>query len=848
MNLLKSACLVAALMAADSLWLCAQTVVEPAPSRYFISPSGNDQWTGKLVGPNPTRTDGPFATIGRALEEMRKQPLKCTTYVRGAIYHLSQPIEVKPEDSGHTLMAYPGEKPVISGALAVKGWNRATNDIWVVKIPEVQTKRLFFGQFWLDTELQTRARYPNIDPANPYTAGWNFVASEGPGAGAFGAVISRIHNAGDWVEWSVDAPVAGTYRLALLYAAQNAQSGFNNMGGRCSLQVGSEQPVIGQNLPDTQGAYRWSVVATVNLAQGPQIIRWNNLQGGYINLDALALSDDPAWNAAMSATGSALARPAGGRQLVVVQAEALTGANAKDMVRPNLAPTATRGRFHFRPGELKEYPKSPEAEIHMFPGTGLANTIMQLRGIDPDKRIVTLQPNSSSAMDILPGNRYFIANAFEELDSPGEWYLDRASGNLYFWPPRPTFQDQIAFVPVLDRLIEIKGDPARSKWVDGFSIRGFEFRHTTYARAGQILAPNDAAIWLSGARGCVLESNRFVNLGGHAVRLENKSTGNEIVGNEMTNLGQGGVIFHGAAATQATSNLVAGNWIHHVGEVYKHVAGVFVSTGSGNRIAHNLIEHLPRYAVSLRSYDAANYSHTNIVEYNDIQFTNLETVDSGAVETLGRHRKDTGNVIQYNRIRDTGGLGTDAEGKFRGPYFTWGIQLDDFSSGTVVKGNVVLRSVLGGVAVLGGKNNVIENNVFVDGAEHQVFYQVVDGSSVSNRFNRNIVAFSDGKANLIQHSGTWVNAMLGQADRNLYWHAQGANIFASAKTTPRGALKNWQASGFDRGSMIADPMFMNPAQDIYQPANASPAKQLGFESLPLEKIGLQGFERSWKKK
>jgi len=849
MKLLKLVCSTIVSLVAGTLLLAAQSMVEPAPGRYFLSPTGNDQWTGKLVGPNPTRTDGPFATIGRALEEMRKQPLKCTTYVRGGIYPLAQPVEIKPEDSGHTLTAYPGEKPVLSGAMQIRGWSKSpTNDVWMVRIPEVQTKRLFFGQFWLDTELQIRARYPNFVPADPYTGGWNYTASEGPGAGAFGSFISRINNAGDWVEWSVDVPVAGTYRVALLYAAQNAQTGFNSMAGRCSIQAGSEQPAMLQNLPDTQGAYRWTIVANLNLAQGPQVIRWHNLQGGFINLDAIALSDDPAWNAALSATGSALARPAAGRQLLVIQAESLIGANAKDMVRPTLTVTGARGRFQFKAGDLKLYPKSPEAEIHMFPGAGQASAIMQVRGIDPEKRIVALQPNSNSAMEIMPGNRYFIANAWEELDSPGEWFLDRLTGTLSFWPPRAGFQDQTAFVPVLDHLLEFKGDPARNKWVDGFTIKGFEFRHTTYSRLVQVTAPNDAAVWLAGARNCVLESNRFVNLGGYAVRLENKSTGNEIVGNEMTNLGQGGVLFHGAAATQSTSNLVAGNWIHHVGEVYKYVAGVSVASGSGNRIAHNLFEHLPRTAVSVLSSDAANYSHNNVVEYNDIQFTNLETVDSSAIETTGRHRKDTGNVIQYNRIRDTGGLGTDTEGKFRTPYRTWGIQLDEYTSGTVVKGNVVLRSVLGGVGVMGGKNNLIENNVFVDGTEHQVFYQAVDTSSVSNRFNRNIVAFKEGPATLFQHAGNWANSMLSQSDRNLFWHAQGANYFTGNRITPRGALKLWQASGFDKNSMLADPMFTNPAQDIYQPANASPARQLGFESLPFEKIGLQGIERSWKKK
>jgi hypothetical protein len=848
MNVLKLAMvLIAGLV--TTAHLSAQTVLEPASGRYFISLAGNDQWSGKLVGPNSTRTDGPFATVGKALEEMRKQPLKCTTYIRGGVYHLAQPLEIKPEDSGHKLEAYPGEKPVISGGLPVRGWTQVpnNNNLWVAKVPEVPAKRLFAGQFWLDTELQTRARYPNFDPANPHTAGWNFVVSEGPGVGAFGAVISRIHNAGDWVEWTVNAPAEGAYKVAFYYSAQNSQAGFNNMGGRTSVQVGSQQPVSVQNLPEIAGglnAYQWRVVATVQLAQGQQTLRWTNLQGGFMNLDAIALSDDPAWNP----VGSLLNRPVPGKQLVVIQAESFSATNAKDMVKPGLGVASSKGRFQYRVGDLKDYPKSPEAEIHIFPGPGWLNTIMQVRSIDQEKRIVTLQPTVSAAFDILPGNRYFVANVFEELDSPGEWYLDRASGNLYFWPPKPGFQEKGAYLPVLDHLIEFKGDPLRNKWVEEFTIKGMEFRHTTYSRTVQPAAANDAAIWLNGTRKCVLEGNRFVNLGGHAVRIENKSIGNEIVGNELGGLGEGGVIFTGSNATQGTGNVIAGNWIHHIGEVYKHVAGVTVNTGGGNRIANNLFEYLPRAAVSLKAPDANNYSNTNLIELNEVQFVNLETTESGAIETQGRHRKDTGNVIQYNRIRDTGGLTADTEGKLRAPYGTWGIRLDDYSSGTVVKGNVVVHSARGSIGVIGGKNNLIENNILVDGGDYQVGYVIGDANTVSNRFIRNIVLLKDPLAALFHGGGTWANTVLSQSDRNLFWHNQGAVYFTGAKITPKGNLKAWQAAGFDQNSMQADPMFMNATQDNFQPANASPAKQLGFEEIPFTKIGLAGFERAWKKK
>jgi hypothetical protein len=143
----------------------------------------------------------------------------------------------------------------------------------------------------------------------------------------------------------------------------------------------------------------------------------------------------------------------------------------------------------------------------------------------------------------------------------------------------------------------------------------------------------------------VIEGNRFRHIGGYAARLENLSTRNEFVGNEVGWAGQGGVGLTGTVETQPNGNLVAGNWMHHLGQVYKHVAGVYCNTASGTRIAHNRFEYLPRYAISFKGMTSTNYSHNNIAEYNDICVTNLETNDTGAIECLGREQMDTGNVI-----------------------------------------------------------------------------------------------------------------------------------------------------------------------------------------------------------
>jgi regulation of enolase protein 1 (concanavalin A-like superfamily) len=147
-----------------------------AKGDFFVSPKGNDNWSGTLSEPNQTGSDGPFATIERARRAVRE--LKSRVYlpkgkaidaryvgtsypywkgkdivvfIRQGFYTLSEPLVFSPEDGGErvetnlpsgafewhhlrdnyvTYSAYPGEKPVISGALPVTGWKKI-NNVWV---------------------------------------------------------------------------------------------------------------------------------------------------------------------------------------------------------------------------------------------------------------------------------------------------------------------------------------------------------------------------------------------------------------------------------------------------------------------------------------------------------------------------------------------------------------------------------------------------------------------------------------------------------------------------------------------------------------------------------------------
>lgn len=438
------------------------------------------------------------------------------------------------------------------------------------------------------------------------------------------------------------------------------------------------------------------------------------------------------------------------------------------------------------------------------------------------------------------------------MDEPGEWWRDEVTGEVFLWPKRADFAESPVVAPVLDRIFDIRGDAANDKWVENITIKGLEFRDTAYSRSIGVYNPNDAVIWLSGARHCVIENNRFVGVGGYATHLQNGSTKIEFVGNEVAFNGEGGVYLSGEGGNMPRDNLIEGNWIHDGGQVYKHVAGVLCDSSSGNRISHNRIERMPRYGISMKGLSANHYSHENVVEFNDLQMTNLETNDTGAIECLGRGKSNSGNVIQYNRITDVIGLKTTSDGKILTPYMTWGIYLDDYTSGVTVRGNLVARHQWGAISIHGGRDNVVDNNIFVDGGVSQIRYDPIDDFCVNNQFTRNIIMYRAPDAVLMNQMSHPPTQVIRSSDNNIFWHATGAEFFKTRETsavdplTSLGTFDQWRAAGFDQNSMIADPLFADAEKDDFRLLPASPAFQLGFHELPWDKMGLAGSARSFR--
>jgi len=138
----------------------------------YVSPQGNDQWSGRLARPNRERTDGPVASLRGARDAIRilKSMGTITKPVRVIVmdgtYNLTEPFILIPQDSGTEecpiiYEAATGARPVFSGGRVITGFKRGENGIWQTRIPEVAAGKWYFEQLFVNGRRAVRARTPN---------------------------------------------------------------------------------------------------------------------------------------------------------------------------------------------------------------------------------------------------------------------------------------------------------------------------------------------------------------------------------------------------------------------------------------------------------------------------------------------------------------------------------------------------------------------------------------------------------------------------------------------------------------------------------------------------------------
>ncbi len=487
-------------------------------------------------------------------------------------------------------------------------------------------------------------------------------------------------------------------------------------------------------------------------------------------------------------------------------------------------------KLKFAPGDIRRE-WADQGDVEVIALLAWADIRMQIRSVDEAGQVATLSG------DPRPSNkeknaRYFIENTPDALDAPGEWYLDRESGVLTYWAlPGQDLTASEVVAPRLEELMRFQGDLSGERPVAHVVLRGVTFSHTDWTLGENGYADTQAAIATPGdIRGegmedCVIEDCVFSHLAGYAIELGRGCKRVRIVGNEMLDLGAGGVRLGEPAIRESAfeanhGHVVSDNHMHAMGRVYPPAVGVFVLQSGGNRITHNHIHDLFYTAISV----GWNWGYRetpcreNVVEFNHLHHIGQGKLsDMGAVYTLGIQK---GTVIRNNIIHDVDAF----------TYGGWGLYPDEGSTDILWENNVVYRTKSAGFHQHYGRDNLVRNNIFAFGREFQVMRTRAEAHR-SFVFTNNIVYFNSGK--LLGSNWSNDNYLI---DGNLYFDAR-PGATPESMDFAGVSLEQWRQRGHDLHSVVADPLFEAPEKGDFRLRSISPALQMGFQSIDLSTVG-----------
>jgi len=393
---------------------------------------------------------------------------------------------------------------------------------------------------------------------------------------------------------------------------------------------------------------------------------------------------------------------------------------------PGQPPGAPEGHkwnrtIYQKPQDLRKWAHPEDVQLNIFALLGWWNFVEPVASVDAATHLLTLQKDCSYEM--YPYNRYFVENALEELDSPGEWYYDKRTDILYFWPPYP-LKENGTRIPVLESFFHVNSG-ARNITISGITLTGC----------------NGTAITFEGAEDCSVRGCTITQVGtflGYGIRVFGGKNV-RISHNEISYTGNSGIFMGGGDRKTLTGpgHIAEDNHIHHMGVYNKNAYGVDLN-GVNLTVAHNHIHDGPRFGVGM-------FGNNIVVEYNHLHHLCMETRDGGAIYTGGRDwTGGRGDKWRYNLVHDVMGCGSD-KGGIKHPCDTFGLYPDDNSGGIDIIGNIVYRISESPLLLHCARDCVVENNIFALGGGSQFVMAgwLKDQSSWKDGFQAMVKGYED---------------------------------------------------------------------------------------------------------
>jgi hypothetical protein len=441
----------------------------------------------------------------------------------------------------------------------------------------------------------------------------------------------------------------------------------------------------------------------------------------------------------------------------------------------------------------------------------------------------------------------FVENVFEELDTVNEWYYDKKTKTLYYYPPAGlNIATAKIETPQIAHLFEFKG--SEKEPVANVIIEGLTFTQTlrTFMQNKEPLLRSDwtiyrgGAVLYDGAVNCELKNCRLIDLGGNAIFFNKYNRGCTVSGCFISKIGASAICFVGdpnavrspsfeyhefvplAQIDQTpgpkTNNypadcLVYDNLMFDLGLTEKQSAGVQLSMCQSIHISHNTIYDVPRAGINISEGTWGGH----ILEYNDVFNTVKESGDHGSFNSWGRDRywhpdkRILDSIVETNyhlTMLDVVKPITIRNNRMRCDH-GWDIDLDDGSSNYFIYNNLCLN---GGIKLREGVNRVVENNIIIN----NTFHPHVWFKNSNDVFRHNIVGAGYLPINI-----------------NVWGKETDYNIFPDSAS-----LNAAQSRGTDKNSVYGNMFFVNPQSGDFRLKDGSIAFSAGFKNFAMDSFGV----------
>jgi hypothetical protein len=434
---------------------------------------------------------------------------------------------------------------------------------------------------------------------------------------------------------------------------------------------------------------------------------------------------------------------------------------------------------------------------------------IRVQTIDTNPHAITLAKQHHYGLG--SGNRgprrYFALNLLEELDAPGEYFIDRGSGELFFWPPGPMERAHVVLSTLTSPVIAARD-------VSHVTFQGFTIE--CCAGTGLEMKGGDHNSIL----GCQIR-----NTGMDGIVVEDGSH-HRIEACDIFDTGTAGLKISGGDRRTLTpsGHEAVNNHIYNVSRRQRTHAYHVHLGGVGVRLAYNLLHDGPHQAIGLAGND-------HRIEFNEIHHTGMETDDCGAFY-MGRDPSERGSVLRYNFWHHIGS--TRSHG-------SCAVYFDDGAGGQTVLGNVFYRAAggsFGAVFSHGGHDNTVRNCIFVECSlalgsvpwNDKGWNEWLTGSLWQQRLLKDVDIT---RAPFLDHYPELNSFMTeGRPRRN---HAT-ANLVVNC---PKVQTGTWDVT--NTFATEDNPGFVDAARLNFRLKKGSVAfeKIPGFEPIPFDRIGLQ---------